>query len=468
MGKPTKKRRVIRPEHKELYELYIIQKLSTTKLAKYYNTSTPTIRKWLKEYNIPKRTHKESMKNYVQQTYDTSIPAKEDLEQLYKNRTIKELSEYYNVSTGKIYKWFKALEIPTKSQSEASLIGQQKAFEKKRLISKEDFEKLYDKYGSLSSLQLHTGMGKKTVERIMRYHGIETKIPWRSTEEQDLLEYCQQLRPDVTWLSNDKTLIAPFEIDIYSPELNFAIEYNGLYWHSQYYGNKPPSYHQMKKVKAQQNGAHLITIFPTDDMDKVKRLIRHKITKPEQKIYARNTKVIEITGKMAKEYHDTYHIHNFFPSKVHLALIHDNTIVQILSMSHTRYNQKYQWECSRNTIGEIAVVGGTSKLMKHFIRQYEPKSIITYSDLRFGDGDVYYKCGFKRQKNTKPNYWYFFNPYPIKLYSRIKFQKHKLKGLYENGTLEKYDPTLSEWENMIANKYDRVHDCGNAVWVWNK
>jgi DNA modification methylase len=30
--------------------------------------------------------------------------------------------------------------------------------------------------------------------------------------------------------------------------------------------------------------------------------------------------------------------------------------------------------------------------------------------------------------------------------------------------LKKYDPSLTEYENMLANKWDRIWDCGNAVY----
>ena len=42
--------------------------------------------------------------------------------------------------------------------------------------------------------------------------------------------------------------------------------------------------------------------------------------------------------------------------------------------------------------------------------------------------------------------------------SRIQFQKHKLKD-----KLETFDPNITEWENMKANGYDRIWDCGNMV-----
>jgi hypothetical protein len=48
----------------------------------------------------------------------------------------------------------------------------------------------------------------------------------------------------------------------------------------------------------------------------------------------------------------------------------------------------------------------------------------------------------------------------LQIYSRVNFQKHKLPKL-----LKEFDPTQTEWENMINNGYDRIWDCGNDVWI---
>lgn len=53
-------------------------------------------------------------------------------------------------------------------------------------------------------------------------------------------------------------------------------------------------------------------------------------------------------------------------------------------------------------------------------------------------------------------HWYLKN-YLQRIY-RFHFRKSVLKN-----KLEKFDPKLSEWENMKANGYDRIWDCGNLV-----
>jgi len=44
-----------------------------------------------------------------------------------------------------------------------------------------------------------------------------------------------------------------------------------------------------------------------------------------------------------------------------------------------------------------------------------------------------------------------------------KFQKHKLEKM-----LDTFNPNLTEFENMKMNGYDRIWDCGNVKFVWNK
>lgn len=50
-----------------------------------------------------------------------------------------------------------------------------------------------------------------------------------SKPEQELFDFVKELYPSTT--SNNYKIITPKELDIYIPELNKAIEFNGLYWH---------------------------------------------------------------------------------------------------------------------------------------------------------------------------------------------------------------------------------------------
>ena len=115
---------------------------------------------------------------------------------------------------------------------------------------------------------------------------------------------------------------------------------------------------------------------------------------------------------------------------------------------------KYQWEITRfaNKLN-MTVVGGASKLFKHFLREHNPDQILTYADRRYSNGNLYKKLGFKLDGITQPNYIYIKNK---KIFSRQQFQKHKLKD-----KLEDFNPLLTEAENMFNNGYRRMWDAGN-------
>jgi hypothetical protein len=182
------------------------------------------------------------------------------------------------------------------------------------------------------------------------------------------------------------------------------------------------------------------------------------------RIHGRKTKPVLIESNIAADFHNTHHLSGARGGSYHIGLYHADTLVMVLTMGRPRFKSKAEWECVRMTShSDYRVVGGASKLFKAFRGMIDTGSILTFADLRFGNGSVYEKCGFERLKDSPPNYWYFHKDRPQSCYSRVKFQKHKLVN-----ELEHFDDGLTEYENMKANNWDRVWDCGNAVYVWAK
>jgi hypothetical protein len=107
------------------------------------------------------------------------------------------------------------------------------------------------------------------------------------------------------------------------------------------------------------------------------------------------------------------------------------------------------------------VLGAASKLFKHFIENVKPNSIVSYSDRRYFNGELYRTLGFRFVSNTPPNYHYIIDNYK-NVQHRMGWQKHKLKA-----KLSAFDPALSEWENMKNNGFDRIWDCGHGKWMWS-
>ena len=248
------------------------------------------------------------------------------------------------------------------------------------------------------------------------------------------------------------------ELDIFIPDLSLAIECNGLYWHSELNG-KDKHYHLNKTISCQEKDIHLIHIWE-DQWHNKQDIVLSRINSLlgiNDKIPARKCKISEINSS---EFINENHLQGNCPSTIKYGLIHDNEIVAAMTFGKPRFNKRYEWELLRYcTKKNTNIIGGSSRLFKHFINQTKPNSVISYANREWSNGDMYNTLGFQFKEYTKPNYWYIINGIR---YSRVKFQKHKLEKL-----LEFYNPNLTEWENMIMNEYDRIWDCGNSVWTWN-
>lgn len=281
-----------------------------------------------------------------------------------------------------------------------------------------------------------------------------------SKNERYLLNYIESLINSKEIVENTRKVITPKELDIYIPSKNLAIEYDGLYWHS----NTEPNYHLDKTNLCNEKGIELLHIFESEwllDQDIVKSIIKSKLGIYDTKIYARKCIVKELDNNTYKDFCNENHLQGYSVAKVRLGLYYNDELIQIMSFSKPRFNKKYEYEMIRESskIG-YAIVGGKEKLFKSFIKNYNPKSIISYCDKRYFNGNSYLRLGFTQLDDSAPNYWYF-KLNSLELHNRIEFQKHKLKDM-----LDSYDETLSEYENMELNGYARIFDCGNKVFIW--
>ncbi len=252
------------------------------------------------------------------------------------------------------------------------------------------------------------------------------------------------------------------EIDIILPEFKLAFECNGTYWHSELNG-RGRTYHLSKTNECSNLGIRLIHIWEHDWILK-KEIIQSRIKSLLSRVsslYARNTVVKEISRLEANIFMNNNHKQGKCNSTINLGLFCKDELVTVMTFSKSRFSS-HDYEMIRfcNALN-LRVVGGASKLFTHFVKNYNPSSVISYSDKMFNTGGVYRKLGFIWSHASPPSYHYTKDY--SNLESRMKFQKHKLPKL-----LEAYDPALSEWENMELNGFDRIWDCGNDVWVWNE
>lgn len=262
---------------------------------------------------------------------------------------------------------------------------------------------------------------------------------------------------------HDRKIIAPYEIDIIVPSKKLGIEFDGLYHHSESAGGKSAGYHVFKTAEAVKRGFRLLHIFEDEWVNKreiVESRLKSVLGTPDIRIWARKCSVVRVDGSSAKKFLETDHLQGWAHSSVNLGLEHDGELVALMTFGKPQYDCKCEWKLIRycSKLG-AQVVGGAGKLLKAFEAGYSPKSLLSYADYRWSAGKMYESLGFKLDHLSPPNYWYVKNNV-CKRFSRVKFQKFKLKGLFDN-----FDPGKTEVENMKANGYDRVFDCGNLVYV---
>lgn len=249
-----------------------------------------------------------------------------------------------------------------------------------------------------------------------------------------------------------------FEADIFLPDYNLAIEYDGLYWHSNLH--RSDDYHVKKHEFFKSKGIDCIEIFENEWKNKkeiVQNIILNRLEKIENKIYARECQIVSVSTKESEKFLETNHLQGYCKAKLTIGLSYKSELVMLMSFSKPRYNKNYDWENIRTcTKTGISVVGGFSRLLKFFREKYNG-SIISYVDKRFFNGKGYLENGFEFLRESEPNYFYF-RPGENILHSRYEFQKHKLKE-----KLEFFDESLTEKENMTDNGFLWIYDCGNFV-----
>ena len=271
------------------------------------------------------------------------------------------------------------------------------------------------------------------------------------------------LIPDTDKIQSDRTILNGKELDIYIPSKKIAIEFNGIYWHSELNG-KDKNYHLNKTIQCSEKGIQLIHVFESEWNQKreiVISIINAKLGIFEKRIYAKHCIVRELNNKEKNDFLNNNHLQGNDRSSVYLGLFFADELVSIMTFGYAQDNKKHTYEMHRfcTKIG-YQIIGGVSKLWSYFVKTYNPKYVITYADRRYSDGTLYEKIGFKKIGISKPNYFYFKNG--STLANRLQFQKHKLKD-----KLEKFDDGLTEWENMQLNGYDRIWDCGDYVFSWS-
>jgi len=289
----------------------------------------------------------------------------------------------------------------------------------------------------------------------------------KSKPELEILEWVQQYHPDA---QSTRKIIRPKELDIYIPSLNLAIEYCGLYWHNE---NSPQprtkNYHRDKMLACEKQGVRLITIFEDEWKERklqVKGFLKSVIGAADQRIYARNCKIEEVPKEIAKSFLEAHHIQGKAQVKIAFGLYYEETLVGLVTGNkHHRQGFDGTFVLNRLVFKDgVQVVGGASRLLKK-LKKYcvdnNYKKLISWSDNKISQGNVYDKTGWKLTENMAPDYSYVVSG-SGKRKSKQSCKKSNLIAAGAIGTMENTELELSKSLN-----FNRIWDCGKKRWEIN-
>ena len=247
-----------------------------------------------------------------------------------------------------------------------------------------------------------------------------------------------------------------YELDIFIPSHNIAIEFNGVYWHSTKF-RPDPMYHLNKTKMCEERDIRLIQIFE-DEWETRQSQVEAKLLSilgadVRHAVYAKTCQVVELKPRQTAQFLNDHHIQGKTRTQLRYGLEHDGELVAVMTFNKGTATNAQYLELNRYATSK-RVVGGFSKLLNHFWKMNpDIDKIVSFADRRYSSVDnMYSSNGWELVNITRPSYTVLVGMSRVR---REHFMKHKLEKMLEN-----YDPNLTERENCENHGLYRIYDCG--------
>lgn len=325
----------------------------------------------------------------------------------------------------------------------------------------EFIDKYGDKIYSKESIEKYRLLAKR-----MNIANGENDCRFTSKPEIELKDYIRSLGLEC---KKNRKILEGKELDIYVASKKVAIEFNGLKWHTEWFGHKGQFTHLQKTEECAERGVKLLQIFEDEYVLKreiVLSKIRHMLGKDDgTKVFGRKCEVSEIPAAEAMRFLDEFHIQGSTTATSYYGAYFERKLIAVMSFlkekdkewNLVRFASDYHYRC----------VGVAGKLLDYFIRKNNPDRIKTFADRRWTpitENNLYTKLRFGLDGIVKPDYCYY-NPY-IDRYQRFHkfgFRKEVLMRKHPE-----FSEAMTETEMARALGYDRIWNCGLFRYVWTK
>lgn len=451
-----------------LEQYYIIENHSYLETAEHFNISNYRLDKLLKEYNLNKDKHISSRQGLItkynkagnKETYQKNLLVKRNNTIIEKYgstknyyQQVREKTEQSNLdkygyrykitadtATNRSEKYIKVW------HSEEESIKYLTSFSERPLVS----DLALDLNCSVNCVRLWIEKYK-----LGQYIRIQ-----KSHYEEDIIDFISTL--GFICERNNRKILDGVELDIYVPEKQLAIEFNGNYWHDETKVGK--HYHFDKSFACEQKGIRLIHIYQYQWEDLIKQnilksIICNALGKNTNIIYARKCVLKELTKTGVVEFSINNSLHGHRNASIYLGLFYNNELVEVMTFGKAFFSRdnSIDYECIRSiTKINTTVIGGMNKLFQYFIKTYNPQKILYYVDYNTHIGNSMSNLGFTFESYSKGGVVNIANCKEVRekygnVFSRKPMKNKEIQQYVNEGkVLSIYDAGVKRyiWKNM--------------------
>lgn len=255
----------------------------------------------------------------------------------------------------------------------------------------------------------------------------------------------------------NREILSGLELDILIAEKNIAIEFNGIYWHSEKY-KEDKNYHYSKWKTCHNQNIQLIQIWE-DEWNKNPEMIRNMLSyklglgDAKKRIFARKCKVVNLDVNIARDFLEENHIQGYASGSYYYGLMHENALNAVIVLKKEGKDTLNIIRYATNS----SVVGGFTKILSYAEKVLSPKYFVTFSDNCVSDGNLYAGNGFIVDKELPPDYRYLWRGQ-----RKHKFG-YRLEEFKKNPSLT-WVEGLTEKQLAEINGLYRIWDAGKIKW----
>lgn len=131
-----------------------------------------------------------------------------------------------------------------------------------------------------------------------------------------------------------------------------------------------------------------------------------------KRLHGRKTEITTLDQTTADTFLSAYHVQGSVKARFKFGLLHAGELVAVATFSGTRAmplrgREHRSAELIRFAcVSGVTVIGGLTKLLKHYISLVKPDDVMSYADRDWSDGRGYESSGFVLEEVQEPAYLY--------------------------------------------------------------